>query len=500
MGNWSGHLPAFGLMLLATAFSPAFAEPPQTTATPTTTGTTPSRAVVIELKGVIDDYSRDATYKRFAEARRLGANVVILKLNTPGGLVTAGLDLSRFLKQQDDLHVIAFVHEKAYSAGIMIGLACDEIVMTPGSYVGDSAPIVMDSSGGLQELKGAERAKAESPILADFHDSAVKNGYDPLLAEAMVSYARTVRWVEYSGDAPATTSPSSNRTAGERRFVNEQQFAELTKEGWREVELPGVPRPLDGGDTLLTVSADVAHKIGLAREIQPTSAALAADRGYTIVSELSPGAGEKLVGLLSSAAVRGLLLTIFMLSLYIALHTPGAGGAEAVAMISLGVLIGVPVLTGYAQWWEIVVIVLGLVLVALELFVIPGFGFAGITGLVLVLGGLVMTFVGNTPGLPGTWQLPQIWTGVQNGLLAVVTAFAVSGLLALWLRRYLPKLPYLNRLVLQPTPAGAAVGGAAGAVAIPGGTSEDVWPFVGTVGRAVSDLKPGGSAEFPYAD
>jgi membrane-bound serine protease (ClpP class) len=475
----------FGIfaLLLGMVAMPGFAAPSTSTATQES-----RRAAVITLEGVIDDYSRDALFKRFAAARKLGVNVVILKLNTPGGLVTAGLDISRFLKLQDDVHIVAFVDEKAYSAGIMIGLACDEIVMEPGSYIGDSAPIVMDSSGGLQKLEGAERAKAESPILADFHDSAVKNGYDPLLAEAMVSYGRVVHWVEKSADLGAvSTQPSA-----ERRFVNADQFAKLSQEGWRIVNEPGVPQPIDGGDTLLTVSADVAHKIGLAKAIVPSPAALAADRGYTIVAELAPGTGEKLVGLLSSAAVRGLLLTIFMLSLYIALHTPGAGGAEAVAMIALGVLVGVPLLTGFAQWWEIALIVLGLILIALELFIIPGFGVAGISGLALVLGGLVLTFVGNTPGLPGTWRLPQIWTGLQNGLLAVVIAFAISGFLAIWLRKYLPKLPYLNRLVLQPELVGGPT--------IEGAASIDVWPFAGTIGVAVSDLKPGGSAEFPFGD
>src|SRR4051794_123175 len=178
------------------------------------TSSSPTPAVVITLQGVIDDYSRDALFKRFAEARRLGAKVVILKLNTPGGLVTAGLDISRFLKQQDDLHVIAYVHEKAYSAGIMVGLACDELVMEPGSYIGDSAPIVMDSGGGLQTLGKAERAKAESPILADFRDSAVKNGYDPLLAEAMVSYGKVVRWVEYVGPSPSSAADGVSPSPG----------------------------------------------------------------------------------------------------------------------------------------------------------------------------------------------------------------------------------------------------------------------------------------------
>ena len=520
MGTWINRLLALGMLLTVGLSARGDDALPQSKPSVATSAPTP--AAVISLEGVVDDYNRDALIKRFSEARRLGAKVVILKLNTPGGLVTAGLDISRVLKQQNDLHVIAFVDEMAYSAGIMIGLACDELVMEPGSYVGDSAPIVMDSSGGLQKLEGAERAKAESPILADFHDSAVKNGHDTLLAEAMVSYGRVVRWVEYAppplppgegrgegvsdveGRSSSSTRPHPNPLPegegkirprnGERRFVNDEQFKTLAQQGWREVIEPGVPTPLDSGDTLLTVSADVAHKIGLAKAIVASPEALAAARDYTIVANLSPGGGEKLVSLLGSAPVRGILLTIFMLSLYIALHTPGAGGAEAVALISLGVLVGIPLLTGYAQWWEIIAIVLGLCLIALELFVIPGFGVAGISGIALVLGGLVLTFVGNAPGLPGTWRLPQIWTGVQNGLLAVVVAFAVSGALAMWIRRYLPKLPYLNRLVLQSATGPVTAGAPAGAV------TTEAWPFVGTVGRAVSDLKPGGSAEFPYAD
>jgi membrane-bound serine protease (ClpP class) len=311
----------------------------------------------------------------------------------------------------------------------------------------------------------------------------------------MVSYGKVVRWVEYAGD-----DDREGVRRGERRFVSDTEFAKLTKEGWQEVRAPGVPSPIDSAETLLTVSADVAQKIGLSKATVSSPQAFAAERDYSIVGELAPGTGEKFVEFLDSTVVRIVLLIVFLMSLYIALHTPGAAGAEAVAMISLGALVGIPLLTGYAQWWEIAAILVGLVLLALEIFVIPGFGVAGIAGIVLVLGGMVMTFVGNTPGLPGIWRLPQVWAGVQNGLLAVVVSFAVSGVLALWIRKYLPKLPYLNRLVLQgPVPATAGapanVGAAADAVVM-----TEAWPFVGTIGRAVSELKPGGSAEFPYAD
>jgi len=104
----------------------------------------------------------------------------------------------------------------------------------------------------------------------------------------------------------------------------------------------------------------------------------------------------------------------------------------------------------------------------------------------------VMTFVGNAPGLPGLWDLPQIRQGVTNGIMVVVGGLAVTALLGSMIRRFLPKMPFFRRLILA-TPAG-------GPVVAPGTDPNDVWPFAGTVGVATTDLRPGGSAEFPYAD
>src|SRR5688572_9450213 len=79
---------------------------------PATTQSSPNRsAAVVQLHGDIDDTNRDALYRRFRQARKLGADTIILDINTYGGLVTSGLDISRFLKQQDDVHVIAYVGE-----------------------------------------------------------------------------------------------------------------------------------------------------------------------------------------------------------------------------------------------------------------------------------------------------------------------------------------------------------------------------------------------------
>src|SRR3954471_4473062 len=107
------------MVLLPFSFSRASAQ----TTMPATAPASPSSAVIIALHGHVDDYTRDSLFRKFDEARRLGAKTVILDLDTPGGLVTAGLDIARFLRRQDDLHVIAYVRDKAYSAGAMIAVA-----------------------------------------------------------------------------------------------------------------------------------------------------------------------------------------------------------------------------------------------------------------------------------------------------------------------------------------------------------------------------------------
>lgn len=470
------------LALVAVAMSlptvltrPAHAAEP-TTEPSATIDRAPGTAVVITIDGQIDDYTKGVLFRRFEKARALNADTVILQIDTYGGLVTSALEMSRFLKRQNDLRVVAFVHDKAISAGAMIALACDELVMSPGATIGDAAPISISPTGRLDGLGPAERAKVESPLLADFYESAIENHHDPLLAEAMVAVGRVVYWLE---------GPK-----GERKFVDDQEYGSLKDAGWSPVA--GVPSPVDRADTLLTVHTDLATKIGLADGVANDVQALAAARGWNVVADLSPGGGEKFINLLSGHFARGVLVVVFLLSLYIGLHAPGHGAAEAVALVSLGLLVGVPLLTGYAQWWEILAIFVGLTLLAFEIFVLPGFGVAGIIGLVLLFGGLVMTFVGNAPGLPGLWKLPALREGVQSGVTVVVGGLIVTVLLASLVRRFLPKMPFFSRLILA-TPSG-------GPVSAPGTDPNDVWPFAGTVGVALTHLKPGGSAEFPYAD
>ena len=358
------------------------------------------KAAVIEVKGGIDDFMRDGIEKRFAAARGAGATVIILDMHTPGGLVTSGLDISSFIKSQTDLHTIAYINTHAYSAGTMIALACNEIVMAPSAAIGDCAPIAIDDSGRLQALPAAERAKIESPILADFADSARRNGYDPKLAEAMVDVRRVVYYVQNAD--------------GTRRFVDGDEYAELKKDGWTSVA--GVKEPVDSATTLLTVQTAEAQALGLARGVAPSIDALAQQRDLEIIRRYVRTTGERIVEALSSNGARLIFLIVFILSLGVALHVPGHGAPEAIAVISLGLLLGMPLLTGYATWIEILIIFAGLALLAFEVFVFPGHFVSGAIGVLMVIVGLLLTFIGKEPGGVYVWpHLEGTWRALGNG-------------------------------------------------------------------------------------
>jgi len=428
------------------------------------------KTVIVELSGQIDDFNRDRLMNRIDQARALGADTIILNIDTYGGVVVDGLDISRFLKRQTNLHTIAFVQDKAISAGAMIAMACDEIVMSNSATLGDCAPIVFNTKGELEAMPAAERAKAESPILLDFDESAQRNHHDPLLAAKMVDVSRVVFWVEKDG---------------EKRFVNAEDYAALKSSGWKDV--PGANVPIADDRTLLTVDSDEAVKYRLATGIAESAQELAGQRGYNIVADLTPGIGERLVEFLSSPMVRSAIMTLFFLCIFVIPHAPGHGVAESIGMGALVLMVLVPMLTGYAQWWELLIIFLGLGLIALEIL-LPGHMIPGLSGALLVLLGLSMTFVPRSFSGEPHFNLYTMRTGLES----VAGALGVSIALAIWLARYLPKIPYFGRLVLTTT--------------VGGGTNLDglvitkpnvhVWPPLASVGKATTDLRPGGLAEF----
>lgn len=212
---------------------------------------------------------------------------------------------------------------------------------------------------------------------------------------------------------------------------------------------------------------------------------------------------EGIVAFMTSIWVRGLLVIVFVLALFVEMTHPGTLVAGSVAFIALVGLLAPPMLIGLASWWEIAAIGAGLLLLSIEIFALPGFGVAGASGLLLIFAGLIATFVPRGGSfLPST---PEARDAAMNGTVVVVLAFATASVGIWFLARHLGSLPILNRFVLK-TPLG----------------DEEVFadvmreeefdlPDMGSTGTSISPLRPSGRiqigdrvydavAEFGYID
>lgn len=448
-------------------------------------------AVLMPIRGEINDILAASVKRRVDEALEKGAKTIIFELNTPGGMVTSALDICHTIKGlPDDVRTVAWVRPMALSAGAMISVSCREIVMSRASRIGDCAPIMIDPTGGLQELPAAERAKAESPILQEFRDSAGRNGYNALLLRAMVTVGAEVWWLE-------------NTETGQREFVDGEEKSrriddvEAGQRVWKLVEkFPGpdgreydVAQPVDHKETLLTLSQTEAVGYGLARGIAANDEELRELLGLADAPVRIDVTGWESFALwLNSALVRGILLTIFLIGGYIEFQKPGLILPGVVALIALAIFLAAPYAAGLADIWTIVLLVIGLILLAVEVFVLPGFGIAGLLGIVFVLAAFLGTFVPPEPGAP-PFSLPSLkgtWDLIKRGILVMSASIAAAVVGLLFLIRYLPKLP-ISRSLLSENPRAETL-----ALADPfSGVAQ-----VGDVGVVTGPLRPGGQGRF----
>jgi membrane-bound serine protease (ClpP class) len=501
-----------------------------------------NNVAVITVRGGIDRITLRSLERRIALATRDGADAIVLDIDTPGGRLDATLDICNLLKDKSATppNIVAWINPQAYSAGTIIALACREIVVSPVATFGDAAPIHGMPVVGLIQMEATERAKIEAPILAEVVDSARRNHYDENLVQAFVSVGIELWMIEHvdtgerifvdrleyrtvmGEDPPAQiTSVTPSVPAGATlprvrpRFdtviprPTPDQDTALTPEQIREQiefqqQLPPARTPLseaDRGswrpvvqvitpDRLLTVKSAEAKYFGLAVTTIANDAELQAFFGATSVDRYNQQWSESLVRVLVSLPVRIVLIVIFLLGLFLELAAPGLGVFGAVAAGALLVLIGAPYLAGMAQWWDILLIAAGIVLVAMEIFVIPGFGVAGVAGAACLLVGLVGTFVS------GDLSTPEGQDELGTGIVSIVTALFAAGVGMWLLSRHVHSFPLINRLMLK-----TEVGGAAGDAPPPVGILEAMGPArdaldVGAEGIAATDLRPAGRGEF----
>jgi membrane-bound serine protease (ClpP class) len=379
---------------------------------------------VISIEGMIDLGLAPFLARTIREAEAADAAAVLLDINTFGGRVDAAVAMRDSLVNAP-LRTIAFVNQRAISAGALIALACDTVIMTKGSTIGAATPVV----GGSGDTQPAD--------------------------EKSVSYVRS----EFRATADARNRP--------------REFAEAMVDV--DVEIAGV---IEKGKLLtLTASEALEHKVAeLAADTLDGALAAAALPGAEVRVARQTWA-ETLVRFLTHPVISSLLMTIGLLGLLVEIRTPGFAAPGTIGLISLGLFFWGHWIVQLAGWEELLLVAIGVVLLALEVFVIPGVTVAGILGIVALVAGLGMALVGA--GATMSVIIGALGQVAISILLAMAGAFAFV--------RALPSLPFGSRLVLETD-----------MTADRGYTSppESHGRWLGKTGTAISPLRPAGIAEF----
>ena len=437
-------------------------------------------AAVIVCKGMIDDGLYKSVRRRTEIALDRGAEYLIYEIGTYGGLLKSGDDISKYLILDvgKKAHTVAYITTEAISAGAMISVSCQDIIMLENTTIGDCAPVAL---GG--KLEGVEREKVESFVRAAFMRAAEANGYPAVLLKAMVSMQTEVYRLR-------------------NLQTDEYEFFEGDK-------LPKDPNRYDldnkelivRDDELLTLTASRAYQYGVARtqvkDLQGVLDFLAQRDGVTFVGEpvaLETTWSEEMVRWLNSPAVMSVLVMLALLGVYIEFNTPGVGLPGLVAGLCFAIIIGSKYLVGLANWVEVALFVVGVLLLMIEIFVLPGFGIAGALGIIFILAGLFGMLIRNPPDkLP--WPQTQLdWQLFTNGVLGLLFGSVGFAVLAWLLTKYLPRLQFLSGLIL--TPAAAKQGGEIEVSMTAPPERETISVNVGDLGEVVSTLRPAGKAKF----
>lgn len=372
----------------------------------------------ITVSGVVENGLAPYVARSIDEAERAGAVAAYLDIDTPGGRVDAAERIADAVRAAR-IPVYAYVNPRAYSAGALIAISSAGIYMRPGSVIGAATPV--DGQG----TKASE--KMVSAMRAEFRALAEERGLDPRLAEAMVD---------------------------------------------ESVEIPGVVKK----GQLLTLSTGEAVRLGFAKGQVSDEAGLLAAIGHpgAQVVATQTNWAEGIVRFLTSPLVSPLLLSLGILGLIFEIKTGAFGLGGLLSLVSLGLFFGSSVILGLAGWEEVLLLGLGLIALAVEVFIIPGFGLAGIAGTVAIVASMVLAMMGGYPT-----------SGDVTQALAVLGAslFITAAVVYAWLR-HLPNSGRFSGLLLKG--AGNRQAGFTTAPSRP--------ELVGRAGTAVTDLRPSGTA------
>jgi membrane-bound serine protease (ClpP class) len=339
---------------------------------------------LVQIRDTIDLGLAPYLARVLDEAEAHGAQAVILEINTPGGRLDAALQM-RDAILDTPVRTIAFVNREAFSAGALIAIAAKEIYLAPGAVIGAATPV--DGAGDAGD------EKIISAVRTTFKATAELRGRDPRIAEAMVDPA---------------------------------------------VAIPGVVEQ----NRLLTLTTEEARSLGYADGVAASRQELlaAAELASATLQETAPGPAEWVVRVLTNPAVASLLVALGVLLILADVYTSGFGAVGLVGIGLLALFFWGHALAGLAGWEGIALVLAGLLLVGVEVFVIPGFGVAGVLGIAALLGGLFLSLIGG-----------EIVTGedLARAGYTVGGAFLLMIAGSVMLIRLLPRAAGVQGLILQ---------------------------------------------------
>jgi membrane-bound serine protease (ClpP class) len=370
----------------------------------------------LDVQGEIENGLAPYIARGVREANAAGAAAIYLDIDTPGGRIDAAERIADAVRDSK-IPVYAFVNPRAYSAGALIALATDGIYMRSGAVLGAATPV----SGEGTKLP----EKYVSAMRAQFRALAEEHGVDPQIAEAMVD------------------------------------------------ESLGVPDLVPPGK-LVTLSTSEALRVKYAKAQVETEAALLEAVGLpnATVQVVETNWAEGLVRFLTGPIISSLLLSVGVLAILAEVKAGAHGIGLLVGFASLGMFFGSSVIIGLAGMEEVILLGLGVIAIAVEVFLLPGFGIAGILGALLVGASMVLAMLGSFP------------TGheVIQALAVLGVSIVVTFAIGLTWFRHLPNSKRFSGLILQDGME-SAQGYISGAL-----RSE----LIGKKGTASTDLRPAG--------
>ena len=421
--------------------------------------------VSIKIQGPIDSMKRAYLSRRIEQARQEHVNLVFFQIDSPGGIDTEADGMADTIASIKDMKTVAFVDDRALGVSALVALACNDIVLRKGAVLGDVRHLITGSDGQIQALE----ARQVQSLAGRAANLAEQKGHPAAVARSMVDPAAVLM---HAVDA---------HTGGPCFVLQSQVQADPGRYLGPEVRKP------EG--RVLTITGEEATTYGIGRSVNDIEELKAQYglRGKAIRVD-GPTWVDSLVAVLTDPFVSWLLLFVGLFMLVVELKMPGIGLPAITSALAFVLFFWSHYLSGTADQLEIILFLVGLVCLALELFVFPGFGVFGMSGVLLVLTSIVMashTFV---------WPTQEYeYREMGYTLIQVLVAMAAVGCGAALLARYFPSLPLLNRLVLKAEPWS----GVEDLAEKPPVEDYDSLAYlIGETGRTTTILRPSGKARF----